>query len=78
MVRIRAAEFLAIITAGDPRPTVYDVLSTTESAAEALLALNTAVFVNDHLHGYPIDTQAFNLRLDDPELGRRMDYLNSL
>ncbi|MBT3374120.1 MAG: sulfatase-like hydrolase/transferase [Lentisphaerae bacterium] len=75
MVRVRAAEFLAIIKATDPRPTLYDVLKTTESAAEALLTLNTVVFVNDHLEGYPIDPEAFALRADDPQLERRMEYL---
>lgn len=78
LVRIRAAEFLAIIGAVDPRPTFYDVLNTTDSAPVAQLALNTVVFVNDHLDGYEIDVKKLKLKVKGGGVARRMEYLNAL
>ena len=76
LVRVRAAEFLAIVGAADPRPTFYEVLNATESPVEALLTFNTVVFVNDHLSGYPFDLKQLHMKTKQGEVGRRIDYLS--
>ncbi|MHC4179365.1 MAG: HEAT repeat domain-containing protein [Planctomycetota bacterium] len=76
LVRVRAAEFLGIIGAADPRPTLYDVLNTTESPVEALLTFNTAVFFHDRRPGgYPFDLTAIDLKAAGGRVGRRISYL---
>jgi uncharacterized sulfatase len=74
LVRVRAAEFLALVDAGDPLATLYDVLGTTKSPVEALLTLNTAVFLHDHIPGYEFDLQQVKLQVDDGEFNRRIEY----
>jgi uncharacterized sulfatase len=76
LVRVRAAEFLAIVGAADPRPTLCDVLNMTESPVEALLAFNTVVYVNDHLSGYPFDMKQLDMTAKGGQVGRRIDYLS--
>ena len=44
LVRVRAAEFLGLIGAADPRPALMEVLATSDSPIEALLTMNTIVF----------------------------------
>jgi len=75
LVRVRAAEFLAIVKAEDPRPTLIDVLNTTTSVGVALIALNTVVFIQDHLEGYPFDVKALKMKAKQGEVGRRLEYL---
>jgi len=75
LVRVRAAEFLAIVAAADPRPTLYGVLSATRSNVEALLTFNTVVFINDHLDGYPFDMSRLKMQAKGGEVKRRTDYL---
>ncbi len=75
LVRVRAAEFLAIVSAADPRPTLYEVLNSTTDPLVALLTLNTAVYVNDYLSGYPIDASRISLKVTGRELNRRLKYL---
>lgn len=76
LVRVRAAEFLGIVGAADPRPTLYDVLSTTRSPLEALLTLNTAVFFHDRTPGgYPFDLGAIDLQVTGGQVARRISYL---
>ena len=52
LVRARAAEFLALVGAADPRPVLEDVLLKSESEVEANLILNTAVLLRDGKPGY--------------------------
>ena len=54
LVRVRAAEFLGLIGAADPRPTITAALLKSESPVEANLILNTAVLLQDG-HGYRFD-----------------------
>ena len=75
LVRVRAAELLAIVGAEDPRPTLYNVLNTTSSQAEALITLNAVVFVNDHLSGYPFDLTQLKMTVKGGQVGRRIEYL---
>jgi arylsulfatase A-like enzyme len=75
LVRVRAAEFLAIVGAADPRPALYEVLNTTQSTVAALLTFNTVVFINDHLKGYPFDMSRLKMQVRGGEVKRRTDYL---
>ncbi|TVS20044.1 MAG: HEAT repeat domain-containing protein [Planctomycetaceae bacterium] len=59
LVRVRAAEMLGIVSAIDPRPTLQQVLETTESPVEALLTLNTVVFFHDSIENrFPFDIES--------------------
>ncbi|NOX53031.1 MAG: sulfatase-like hydrolase/transferase [Planctomycetes bacterium] len=75
LVRVRAAEFLAIVGATDPRPVLYDTLNATDDPAVATLILNTAVFVNDHLKGYPFDVSRLHMKLKGGYVERRLSHL---
>jgi hypothetical protein len=76
LVRVRAAEFLGIVGAADPRRTLYDVLNTTDSPVEALLTFNTAVFFHDRRPGgYPFDLGAIDLKAAGGQVKRRVSYL---
>lgn len=82
LVRVRAAEFLGLIGAADPRPYVLDALADSASSTEANLILNSAVLLEDNSsHDFEIDETMF------PEawlsrgrrrglVGQRIDYLN--
>lgn len=78
MVRVRAAEFLGLIGAADPRPVIMDALKKTESGVEATLILNSVVLLRDGKPGY-----AFKVTPEDlteaakrqPLVKRRLDYL---
>ncbi|MBL7223634.1 MAG: sulfatase [Candidatus Brocadiae bacterium] len=75
LVKVRAAEFLAIVGAADPRPTFYEVLNGSPSTAVALLTFNTVVYVNDCLEGYPFDMKQLKVGKPRGEVGRRTGYL---
>ena len=76
LVRVRAAEFLGIVGAADPRPTLCDVLNATESPVEALLTFNTVVFFHDRTpNGYPFDLGALDMKVTAGEVKRRISYL---
>jgi arylsulfatase A-like enzyme len=74
LVRTRAAQFLGIL-GEDPRPTLYEVLNTTQSSLEALITLNAVVFFKDGKPGYDIDVNAFSKLQGKGEVGRRLQYL---
>jgi arylsulfatase A-like enzyme len=79
LVRLRAAEFLGIVGAADPRPTMVEVLNSTDSAVEALIAFNTVVYFNDHFEGkYPFDLEQLKMRVDGGQTERRIQYLRGL
>ena len=74
MVRVRAAEFLAIVGETDPRPTLYDVLATNASNAAAAITMNTLVFLRDH-HGYKFELENIKVKTKEPLVQRRLEYL---
>lgn len=76
IVRVRAAEFLAIVRAEDPQPTLLGVLKQSDSHAEALLTLNTVVFLRDSL-GYEFRIKPSDVTALGPEARRRVDYLKN-
>ncbi|MCA9248861.1 MAG: sulfatase-like hydrolase/transferase [Planctomycetales bacterium] len=76
LVRMRAAEFLGILDARDPRPTFYEVLNTTTSPAEALLTLNSVIYFRDRArNAYPFELNKLILKAKAGEVGRRIEYL---
>jgi len=78
-VRLRAAEFLGILGVVDPRPTMVDVLNSTDSAVEALITLNTVVYFNDHFDGkYPFDLDQLRMQVKGGQTEGRIEYLRSL
>ncbi len=80
LVRVRAAEFLGLVGAADPRPAIADALLRSQSAVEANLILNTAVLLQDCQPGYRFDLPRGKIIGDRPgEEARyvkaRLDYL---
>ena len=80
LVRTRAAEFLGLIGADDPRPTLYQCLAECDSGVAANLILNSVVLLRDGEPGYAIDPAEIRLRPQVAHVGevrRRMAYLES-
>ena len=79
LVRARAAQFLGIAQAADPRPAIYDALAATDRNVQALEILNIVVFFQDQPQlGYTFDPEKieFGFRpTANDEVNRRMDYL---
>lgn len=77
LVRVRAAEFLGLIGAEDPRPTIMSVLKHVESGPEANLILNTATLLNDGKPGYKFSISPDDLTPTARKFGdakRRLEY----
>jgi arylsulfatase A-like enzyme len=80
LVRVRAAEFLAIAGAVDPRPVIEQALRDSKSRLEVLLMLNSVVLLQDgYGYTFQIDRHWFgdaekSNKEDDVE--RRLLYLN--
>ncbi len=78
LVRVRAAEFLALHAEIDPNAVIKQAIANAETATEANLILNTVVLLQDGQPGY-----AFKLKRSDfkhvtgnrGELDRRLEYL---
>jgi len=75
LVRVRAAEFLALIGAADPRPVIMDVLATADHPLEALLTLNTVVMLRDGQTACEFDITAKSVKAKDSQIDRRLRYL---
>ncbi len=80
LVRTRAAEFLGLIGADDPRPTIMDCLSKSRSGIEVNLMLGTVVLLQDGEPSYRFDISQQSL--DQAARGfqdvrRRLAYLTS-
>ena len=79
LVRVRAAEFLGLSDARDPRPVIEDVLCNTDDPAMANLVLNTVVVLKDSEPGYAFDMEAFSHAAWAHDLSeRRLDYLDKV
>ncbi|MDD7986423.1 sulfatase [Lentisphaera marina] len=74
LVRVRAAEFLAIIKAQDPAQVILDVLEKSTSETETLLTLNSLVLLRDG-HGYKFDVELEKINVKSYFTYRRIDYL---
>ncbi len=78
LVRTRAAEFLGLIGAADPRPVLLDCLAKTKSGIEANLILNSVVLLRDGQPGYSFDITPDSLSAaakQSSEVQRRLEYL---
>ena len=76
LVRVRAAEFLALIGAAKPQEVIMDVLATAEHPLEALLTLNTLVLLRDGKPGYGFNVAAGSVKAKDGQVSRRLQYLS--
>lgn len=79
LVRTRAAEFLGLIGAADPRPVLIDCLAKTESGIEANLILNSVVLLQDGQPGYPFSITPDRINVvgkQSEEVQRRLAYLS--
>ena len=75
LVRVRAAEFLALTGAAEPQKVIVDVLATAKHPLEALLTLNTVVLLRDGKPGYKFDITAGSVKAKGGEVSRRIQYL---
>ncbi len=75
MVRVRAAEFLGLIAAADPRPVLMDVLATVEDTQVALLCLNTVVLLRDGEPGYEFTVTKKDVKASHKHITWRLMYL---
>lgn len=74
LVRVRAAEFLGLIHAGDPVPVLVDALENSTSAVETMLILNTVTLLKD-FHGYKFELTEKNLGRAFAEINGRLKHL---
>lgn len=78
LVQTRAAEFLGLIEAADPRPAIMDALADSRSTVEANLILNTVVLLRDGKPGYEFDItgEALPAKVrNGKDVKRRLKYL---
>lgn len=80
LVRVRAAEFLGLAGAADPRPAIIQALQETTDPIEANLILNTLVLLRDGQPGYDFDVSSLESAKwmkagKEMQAARRMDYL---
>ena len=78
LVRVRAAEFLGLIGAADPAPTMTAALKESDSGIEAGLILNSVTLLRDSSPGYRFqitqDLFSEDIRKNDT-VDRRLQYL---
>jgi hypothetical protein len=80
LVRTRAAEFLGLLGAIDPSPTLMQCLADCESGVEANLILNSVVLLRDGPHGHAFEIDADDLpesAANYSDVKRRLSYLQS-
>jgi hypothetical protein len=78
LVRMRAAEFLGLIGAEDPRPVLIDCLKKSKTHEEAAFILNTITLLHDG--GYPVELERSWLPSEwfenkQSNVSRRYDYI---
>ena len=82
LVRVRAAEFLALVGAEDPQRTIYQALRNAQTEVEANLILNTVTLLKDGEPGYEfdIDPEWFDAEWREEErsnVNRRLGYFKT-
>lgn len=80
LVRTRAAEFLGLLGAQDPRPTIMDCLANSRSGVQTNLILNTAVMLKDGSPGYDFRIGTNSVHTDALQLQdvrRRLAYFSA-
>ncbi len=80
LVAARAAEFLCVIGAADPRAVLVRCVKRSHSEAEVMQILNIAAFIHADGHGdFPMDADAFEFPFrvgPKSEIARRIRYFN--
>lgn len=79
LVRVRAAEFLALLQEQDPSSVLKQALAETESGIEAGLILNTWTLLRDGSPGYELPPNRDDLKTDllrNDTVARRLEYLS--
>ncbi len=74
LVRMRAAEFLAIAVKADPRPTIMEILRTTRCGTTATIVLTSVVFLRDSL-GIDFTLSRSDVRAEGRFVNHRLLYL---
>lgn len=78
LVRVRAAEFLALTGFADPQPVIVKALREASSGIEAGLILNSLVLLQDSQPGYQFNVQPTLFQpehLKNDTVKRRLEYL---
>ncbi|MBI1249285.1 sulfatase-like hydrolase/transferase [bacterium] len=78
VVRVRAAEYLALFAGVDPNPVLKKAIADAETATEANEILNSVVMLRDGKPGYKIEISPADLKHvtgNRGELNRRIKYL---
>ncbi|MHB8864970.1 MAG: sulfatase family protein [Pirellulaceae bacterium] len=78
LVRTRAAEFLGLLGASDPRPIIKHALARSRSAVEVALILNSVILLQDGKPGYEFGLSREDLDpsvYGDENVRSRMAYL---
>jgi hypothetical protein len=81
LVRVRAAEFLGLTGADDPRPAILAALERSEDPFEIGLMLNSVTLLTDYGSGYDFDLTGFLKKASGTPLvktdcvTRRLEYL---
>ncbi|MBI9016125.1 MAG: sulfatase-like hydrolase/transferase [Phycisphaerae bacterium] len=65
LVKVRAAEFLGLTGAADPRPTIMKVLAETDKPLVALITLNTVVMLTDGKAGWQFNITDKSVKAKD-------------
>ena len=79
LVRVRAAEFLAIVGGEPPQSVITKALAETESGVEAALILNTLTLLRDGKPSFTFDVSLDQLRpsvRSNDAVQRRFEYLS--
>lgn len=74
LVRMRVAEYQAVVLEQDPRPLLAESLAATESPVAAAIMLNSAVFLKDRPDAFPLDINKVRLKVTNNEVARRQLY----
>ena len=77
MVRLRAAEFLGLIGAIDPRDTLYGILTESDSNVQVLQAFNGIVMFKDFEPGFEFELDKLMAIKRGGEVGRRYEYFGA-
>ncbi|MGD1958901.1 MAG: sulfatase [Fulvivirga sp.] len=76
--RVRASEFLAIVSKVDPTESLTNCLYSSNKPAEALLILNSIVLMGSYSYGYDFEIELSKIDDNvkkDSQVKRRLEYL---
>lgn len=76
LVRTRAAEYLGLTGAGDPRPAIMAALKMSKSAVASNLILNTATLLQDGKPGYKFNITRADVNQGGRYVEARIAYLS--